>query len=78
MSVLTADQERARRKWSAALKRRCDIADALKTTQIEDRAHAHARLDRLWDNIERIEADALELFPGVDDSFTISTFRLKL
>lgn len=78
-ATFTPDQKKARRWWERAQKDQCALLDALCTTDATlTREEYHARLDKVFDSIERRRAKALDLFPEVDQSFTIATLRVKL
>lgn len=78
-ATFTPEQEQARRMWSRALKLRVELADGMKIAldTCRTRADWHKWLDRRLDNIEAIRADALKLFPDVDESFVIASMTMK-
>ena len=75
--TFTPDQERARAIWVRQRAKRYRLADALVMPGIvPSREECHAKLDRLLDGIEKQESRARELFPEVNESFTIATMRM--
>jgi hypothetical protein len=76
----TANQRKARGIWQRMQTHTLEIADALRTSPDsptgKDRATLHTRLDHVLDNIERGEEAARELFPEVQESFTLFSGRL--
>ncbi len=71
------DQKQARRNWIRASDMRIAITDALLAHSVNfTRTNLHYKLDRQLDRIERLESRAKELYPGVQDSFTIATYKL--
>ncbi len=67
------DQKRARGTWERAEAWRLAIADTLKLTDPDTaREDLHARLDWALDQVDAMRARALERFPDVRESFTIS------
>ena len=75
---LTKDQQKAQRKWRRADCELVKLHSILHTTIFRDRKHLHERLDRRLDAIERQKNTARELFPEVEESFTIASMRIRL
>jgi len=76
---LTADQQKAQRIMRDLDKKRGALVDALRTVNFyQTRQEAHQRLDKLFDNWERMEKIAVDLFPEVKDSFTIAEMDVRL
>ena len=74
----TADQKKARTIWKRADKELFAINDALMMIPlVDDRQDLHARLDRRLDAIEKGYAKAKELFPEVNESFTIASMAIS-
>ncbi len=75
----TPDQKRARRIWRRTDESELAICNGLRIPGItRDRVALHKRLDVRLDQIEKRRAEAIELFPEVDGSFTIMTMRIRL
>ena len=81
----SADEKKARAKWRRAQENVNDINDALRQYPtaslekfVEQRAELHKRLDKRLDVIEKTIASAKNLFPEVDQSFTVATGRITL
>ncbi len=73
-----AGEKAARAKWRQAQDQRCRIIDGLMLVTIyNSRKQMHERLDRRLDTIEKMEAAAKELFPEVDESFTVATDTIR-
>ena len=66
-------QKNARATWNRASKQKVLITDALYICDWRSRAELHKRLDQRLDEIERLQAKALKLFPDVDESFTVAS-----
>ncbi len=75
-AIFTDDQKKARRLWGLANEREVKISEAIRTTNMLTRTQAHARLDMIYDHIEKMRAEAQDLFSDVRDSFTIASGRL--
>lgn len=75
----TDRQKKARRMWATASEYYFELVDALKTSPDGQmtREQFHEKLDKVLDAIERNRTGAIELFPEVKESFTISEGRLK-
>ena len=69
-----ADQKQARRMWRASSEYYFDLIDALHMGPdgTKTREEFHDRLDKLLNTIDRTREEAVELFPEVKESFTIS------
>lgn len=75
----TADQRTARAKWQRASGYRFKLNDALLMAADEkSRAEMHKRLDYVLDLIDKHRAQARELFPDVDESFTVASLVVPL
>ncbi len=75
----TPEQKKARWLWRRSDKESLAINDALMViTWDSPREELHARLDRRLDAIEKRRTRAKELFPEVDESFTIATMEMAL
>jgi hypothetical protein len=74
----TADQKTARRMWTTASEYYFELVDALKTSPDgrRTRKQFHEKLDKVLDAIERNRTGAIELFPEVQQSFTIAETTL--
>ena len=75
--TLTPDQIKAQRLARKALKMRVALADALMTQpDIHSREYWHRRLDWYLNQIDRLDADAVKLFPDVQESFVIASMTI--
>ena len=75
----TVTQERARRIWQRSDKYLHEIMAALMTCNYTlDREYLHKRLDRRLDVIEDQRKTAKDLFPEVNESFTIYSGHIDL
>ncbi len=73
-----AGEKAARAKWRHAQEQRVRITEGLMLVPINiTRKKLHERLDRRLDTIEKMEAAAKELFPEVDESFTVATDTIR-
>ena len=69
----------AQKIWRRSDKQRSEIVEALKScNHFMSREDMHKRLDRRMDTIERMQKRAKELFPEVEESFTIATMEIAL
>ena len=60
-----------------ALRLRVQLSDTLMMSPSgHDRAQWHKRLDWYLDMIERLDNDAVALFPDVDESFVIASMTI--
>ena len=75
--VFNADQQRARAIWKQAESDLVALHEALLLGPFKSRAKLHARLDQRLDALEQFKANAIELFPEVEESWTISTMRFS-
>mgnify|MGYP003148424239 CR=1 FL=1 len=79
---LTRDQRTAQKLIQRGLKERGELCDALKTSldslKVKTRGKMHERLDWNLDRLEKMHARAIALFPEVEESMTIATFRLVI
>lgn len=74
-----ADQKKARAKWRQAQETQFAICDAFKMYPGNySREELHAKLDKRLDIIEKQRASAKELFPEVDESFTVAQMTVTL
>ncbi len=74
----TKQELEAQRVWRRSDRQRSEIVEALKScNHFMSRKAMHKRLDRRMDAIERMQKRAKELFPEVDESFTIATMKLQ-
>jgi activator of 2-hydroxyglutaryl-CoA dehydratase len=70
----TADQKKARALWRRQQENYYRLMDALMLTGGgHSRKELHDKLDKRLDEIDRHASMAIELFPDVDESFTISS-----
>lgn len=75
----TSDQAKARRIWQRTRKQRSEIVEALKSCDFYmTREQMHTRLDRRLDAIDRQQSKAKDLFPDVDESFTIAYMTISV
>lgn len=75
----TADQRTARAKWQRASGYRWKLNEALlMPAEEKSRAEMHKRLDYVLDLIDKHRTQARELFPDVDESFTIASMMVRL
>ena len=76
-AVFTPEQTQARKMWQHKRALIVALADGMKISQdSHTRKEWHEWLDRRLDNIESIERKAIQLFPEVDQSFTIVTYTI--
>jgi hypothetical protein len=76
---LSDNEKKAQAIWRRAEKERGELVDALKSCDyFMGREGMHKRLDRRLDAIERSKARAAEMFPEVEESFTMFTGTITL
>lgn len=77
----TEDQRAARGHWARARAYEAAIFNALESGEdgaMVQRERLHRRLDRMLDIIDQHKARAQQLFPDVEDSYTIASTRMRL
>ncbi len=75
----TKQELEAQGVWRRSESQRSEIVQALKSCDhYMSREDMHKRLDRRMNAIERMQKRAKELFPEVDQSFTIATMEIAL
>ena len=76
----TPDQKRAQRLYREGTKRFVELCSALRAStdsvSVSTRENTHKRLDKILDGIERQKAEAIRLFPDVEESCVFSSARL--
>ena len=75
----TKQEREAQRIMRRADKQQSEIVQALKSCNFYmSREEMHKRMDRRMDAIEKMRSRARELFPEVEESFTIATMEIAL